>query len=60
MSSSLPQVLILAAYLLGRSCKTAGRTRGVHLAGTVRGFPAIVRGIVVILGIAETVDDKLL
>ena len=60
MSSSLRQVYILATYLLGRSCKTTGRTRGAYLAGSTSGFLAMVRGTVVVVGMAEIVDDKLL
>ena len=61
MSSSLPQVLILAAYFLGRSCKIARRTRGAYLVGEVGGggiFLAMVKGTIVALGMAEIEDEK--
>ena len=64
ISSSLPQVLILAEYLLGRALRIAERTRGAYLIGAVAGgggtFPAMMTGKMVVLGTTTVEEEELI
>ena len=64
ISSSLPQVLILVEYFLGRALRTTGRTRGAYLAGVAAGgggtFLAMMTGTMVFLGTTAVEEEELL